>query len=345
LAPSGRAALYDLFRACRAAAPKRDEVAVAGYTCWAVVAAAVRAGLRIRPVDLDPRTFDFDESSLRRAGEASIAALVTHHLFGIPNDSGRARRFAEGAGAVLIDDAAQGFGASIGGEEVGASGEAGILSFGRGKAIASLGGGALLLPRSGPLADVGSSEGAPPRGTVSYLWASLYHLFFRPALYGIPARIPFLHIGETVYDEAFSLRPFDGVTAAIAELRLETLDGAAEERRAAAADYRRLFEGSRDARIVDPISDACSSYLRFPVLLPARRRDAVLRPTRDLGLSTSYPSPVDEIPGLPRGTIAGDETLTGCREIAASLLTLPTHPLAKAEDRAEIARRVIEGCR
>ena len=87
-------------------------------------AAAVRAGLKIRLVDVDPETLDFDDDSLERCDWGRVAALVTHNLFGLPNETKRLERLAEREGFLLIDDAAQAFGARRGGRAAGSAGDA-----------------------------------------------------------------------------------------------------------------------------------------------------------------------------------------------------------------------------
>ena len=68
------------------------------------------------------------------------------HLYGVPADPEPVRAALAGAGAVLIEDAAQGAGASLRGRPLGGFGDLSVLSFGRGKGNTAGRGGALLAP-------------------------------------------------------------------------------------------------------------------------------------------------------------------------------------------------------
>src|SRR5262245_37855451 len=77
--PSGRAALSEAVR--HAATPGRDEILIPAYTCWTVPASVVRAGLRVRIVDVDPVALDVDPGALAAAPTDRLAAAVAAHLF------------------------------------------------------------------------------------------------------------------------------------------------------------------------------------------------------------------------------------------------------------------------
>lgn len=340
---SGRAAIHRLFRLCRERRKDRDEVVIGAYTCWSVAAAAVRAGFRLRLVDLSPETFDFDPAALSSVRWERVAALVTHHLFGLPNDRRRAARAAEAGGAWLIDDAAQALGASEGGVVAGGAGEAGVLSFGRGKSLPALGGGALLLAKGGPLE--GEVPDGPPRipgGVVSALRAAGHGAVYGTTLYGPAAGLSFLHVGETVYDEKFAVGPIDGYTAALARRLLLRSEEIARGRREAADSYRALLADAKGIAIPGLLPGAVGAYIRFPILVPPERRERILARAKARGVALYYPCGIDRIPGLPSGALAGPGAFPGAEKIAASLLTLPTHALAGRDVREEIAKAVVE---
>ena len=68
--PSGRAALYHALIDWKR--DGRDTVVVPAYTCWSVAASVVRAGLRVRAVDVDPLTLDYRAENLRNACDANF---------------------------------------------------------------------------------------------------------------------------------------------------------------------------------------------------------------------------------------------------------------------------------
>lgn len=338
---SGRTALYHLLRACRSCRPGRTEVLIAGYTCWSVAAAAVRAGLTIRPVDIDPRTLDFDGDSLDSVEGGNLLAIISHHLLGYPNEMGLLEKAAKRWGAFLIDDAAQGWGATLAGRAIGSFGDAGILSFGRGKSLPALGGGAAIVAHHGELA---AAAEAPPEGRhfgAGRFPAALAHqLFFPPSRYHIPARLPFLGLGKTIYDESFALGSMGGYAAALANRLLGKFDKRREDRVVAASRYDSIVTTTSHAKRVLPLQGASPSYLRYGLVLS----DPIARDkwidAEKLGISRLYPASIDSIPDLPRDALAASPSLPGCREAARSLITLPTHPLVTREDQERIARFV-----
>ena len=344
LLSSGRAALTLLFEACRRLRPERDIVAMGAYTCWSVPAAAVRAGLRVLPVDIDPEDLDFREEALRRVEGGRVLALVTHHLFGHPNRRARSESAARAWGAFLIDDAAQGFGAEEKGSPAGGAGEGGILSFGRGKAIPALGGGALLAEKGSDLDRAVRAPGGGGRGVLRPCRAALQGIFLRPSLYGIPASIPALGIGETVYDASFPSGPLDGATASLAERLLRGRKAREEARRRRAAFYREEAAGL-GLPLRFPQAPGLSSAIRCPAYAPAEKRDGAFRAARDLGVSAAYPAPVHRIPGIDPDRLAPCEEPVGAERIAREILTLPTHPLVDDRRAREILRRIGEAIR
>lgn len=342
---SGRAALTLLFETCRRLAPDRDEVVTGAYTCWSVAAAAVRAGLRIRPVDIDPSTLDFDWESLRREDLSTVCCLVTHHLFGLPNDLEAIEEIARAAGVLLIDDAAQGLGASFDGRRIGSGGDCGLISFGRGKGLPALVGGAALTGRDSVFArELRRPADGGGGASAARARAMLHRFFFHPERYAIPASLPFLQIGKTVYEENFSIQRIDGFSASLASRLLEDLDGRADSRRETAAHYDRLIQGIPSIRRIRPLDRGIPVYIRYPVLVPPDRRAILLQSCRRLGVAEGYPKPIHEIPGLPAERIRMTAPLPGAEEIARSLVTFPTHPLVREEEREAIVRRTGEVC-
>ncbi|WP_331235585.1 DegT/DnrJ/EryC1/StrS family aminotransferase [Natronorarus salvus] len=81
--------------------------------------------------DIDPETYTLDPDATEELiGECgSVDAIMPVHLYGLPAAMDRFVELAEEYDAALIEDAAQAHGAAIGGERVGAIGDAGCFSF------------------------------------------------------------------------------------------------------------------------------------------------------------------------------------------------------------------------
>ncbi len=139
---SGRAALYLALVAMRRNT-RRNEVVIPAFVCPSVGRAVVKAGLRPVLCDVGPTGSGLDPDDLRRKLSERTLAVVTAHLFGFPVDVQDSIRLAHSAGAMVIEDAAQAFGATIHGRRAGASADVGIFSFGMSKVLWSFAGGAV----------------------------------------------------------------------------------------------------------------------------------------------------------------------------------------------------------
>jgi dTDP-4-amino-4,6-dideoxygalactose transaminase len=318
---SGREALRTALVAA-ARATGRGEVLLPAYTCFSVPAACVAAGLRVRLVDLDERGRLVPDSVHERDWRTA-AAWLADNLFGLPSPLEPFAARAAAAGAWRIDDAAQAFGAGTPAGPVGSRADVGLLSFGRGKPLSGLGGGALAWG-SVPL-EVGEQPAAraPVRALARWL---VYALAARRPVFGLLASIPALGIGETPYDPDFERGGIEGPAATLALAALADCAAAASERRSRAhriaarmaelgSDFEPLLEGN-----------GCSGvFPRLAVLAPdAKRRDAALERLRVWGATAMYPQPLGAIERLAPHLV-GDSRCPGAARFCARLLTLPTH--------------------
>ena len=323
-----------------AVAERPGPVALPAYCCYDVATAVDAAGVPFLLYDLDPATLGPDEASLRAALAAGAGTVVVAHLYGVPVDVPAVEALVRSAGAVLIEDAAQGAGASVGGRPAGTLGRYGILSFGRGKGVTGGRGGALLANAPDAairVAEVNTLERAPRdflRDLIALLaqWA-----LARPALYGIPLAVPWLRLGETVYR---SPTPPKAVPAFVLGVlgRTWALAGAeAETRRRHARRLLECFSSGGALRRVAVPQCAESGYLRLPGLVaesampPVRRADV-----RALGIWPGYPASLADLRGFGERCRNRGDALPGARALAASLVTLPTHSRLSDRDLAAL---------
>jgi len=337
---SGREALRVAFSHL-AALRGRDEIWVPGYTCFSIPAAAVAAGLRVRLVEigLDGR---IDPAALARMPLERAAALVVSNLFGVPEPVARLRELLHARGVALVDDAAQSLGARSAEGSVGARGEVGVLSFGRGKPLCALGGGALAWIGSDGPADSTAPDPAP-RPHLAIARAAAFNLALLPAVFRWLAAIPALAIGETRYDPNFKRGGIDGASLCLAAAVLPEFEAANRERaRRAAALAERITAETNFSPLVASGRDE-PVYPRLGILAPgAAAREAALRTLAAIGATKMYPSALDGIDAL-RPFLADEPTTPTAREFAARILTLPTGPALSGE-RVEFALRILREC-
>lgn len=308
-------------------------VALPGWGCFDLASAAVGAGVRVRLYDLDPATLQPDPDSLARAAEGAAAAVVVS-FFGIPVDP--ARLPAPG-GTRWIHDAAQAHGARFGPGSIEERAEATVLSFGRGKGWTGLGGGALLLrgePARGAVEALALAESTAGRVGMLVRGGAQW-LLGRPALYGLPARIPALGLGETRYHPPQRVQRMSQLSQGVLLATRAAADREAEGRGRRAAALLEALNEAGERRTVDPVAvppDTHPGYLRLPVLDrgAADRGSGVA-----LGVLPSYPRALDTLEPL-KPLLRAVDALPGSTRLARELLTLPTHSRASTRDQARL---------
>lgn len=326
LTDSGTSALT---LAIKVAVPRNDVVALPAWGCYDLATAAEGADVNVVLYDVDPATLAPDQASLQRALEAGARAVVLAHFYGVPVDIDRIRDAAADADATLIEDAAQAIGGSWRGRPLGALGALGILSFGRGKGLNGGGGGALLLNRSQAssrtLSDAHAGWGEVLRATAQWLLA-------RPAIYALPAALPFLKLGETVYHAPDAPRALSRASAAMVQANWQHAHAAAGIRR---RNARRLMDAVRpDSKwqtIVVPQGGE-AGYLRLPLVAGSARDETALADGARLGIMPGYPETLLSLAQMRARCVNAADRFDGAETLARSLVTLPTHELLTPAD-------------
>jgi dTDP-4-amino-4,6-dideoxygalactose transaminase len=336
LVSSGKAALTVILRSLHALTGRR-EVVIPAYTCFSVPAAVLKAGLTVRVCDIDGSTLDFDRARLEQMVGSDTLCIVASTLFGLPSELEPARAICAVRGAYLVEDAAQAMGAVHEGRQLGTRGDVGFFSLGRGKPL-TCGSGGIIVTSSPMIAEaLARTYAAVPAPRFASAASELIRvavmmLLIRPRLYWLPAALPFLKLGQTLFPEDFPVTRLSDAQAGLLrswERRLAEANG----RRSATARYILEDLGLSDGGRATP------PYLRLPLLAPTREtRDRLHAMSREqgLGLSLMYPAPITEIPAVKRAVgRCADAT---ARDIADRLLAAPTHHLVSDRDRARICR-------
>lgn len=305
-------------------------VALPAWSCYDLISAAVGARARVVFYDVDPGSLTPDPDGVRRALARGCGALVAGSLFGFPLDWTWLRRECHAAGATLVEDAAQAIGSSWRGADAGTLGDVTVLSFGRGKGWTGGSGGALLLRGPAAAAHPGPLPRAPRarrlRGWVTTLaqWA-----LGRPALYGIPASLPGLSIGETVYKPPVRPHATSAFAAAAVLAHMEPALVEARQRAARAARWTSALAGlppDAGLRPCRPVEGGACGWLRFPVRAEGGARDALTgQAAARSGVGRGYPLPLPRLPQAAPLLEGPAEEAPGADELAGSLFTLPTH--------------------
>jgi dTDP-4-amino-4,6-dideoxygalactose transaminase len=218
-----------------------------------------------------------------------------------------------------------------------------VLSFGRGKGLTGGAGGALL-------AHDGQGEAvlealspakralAGGRGWGALAAAAAQAALARPALYGLPASLSVLGLGETVYREPSpSSGPGAAVQGILTGAWVTSWEEAAIRRRRA----RRLLEAWTPGSGLTPIRGperSVSGYLRLPFLAEAGRRRRLETPdARRLGIMPGYPRPLSGLDAVAERMVGSagvdhDPGWPGAQTLARRLVTLPVHGRLRESD-------------
>ena len=335
LVSSGTAALTLALKALKTES-RRTGVVIPAYTCFSVPAAVSQAGLRPVLCDIDPGTFDFDYALLESRLDATTLCVLAHNLFGIPSDLERIRALCARRGIFVVEDAAQAMGTQDKGRAVGTRGDVGIFSLGRGKNI-TCGSGGIIVTNSDAMAAVLERQCRQlkkPGGIEllkEFLRLAVMAIFIRPRLYWLPAALPFLRLGQTVYPRHIRLRRLSGMQAGALRGWRQHLARSNRARSDTAAFFVRRLA-------LPPGYEGSHPYLRLPVYVASRReRDRIhaLAQERGLGVGVAYPTAISEIPEI-RPSVHGQQ-FPCAQSVAERLLTIPTHQWLSERDKIAIA--------
>ena len=139
---SGTSALHAILAAYGIG--KGDEVIVPSFTFIATANAPVFVGATPVFADIEEKTYGLDPKDVRAKITSKTKAIIPIHYAGCPCLIEELRDIAKERGLLLIEDAAEAFGAEVRGKKAGSFGDASILSFCQNKIITTGEGGAVV---------------------------------------------------------------------------------------------------------------------------------------------------------------------------------------------------------
>jgi len=318
---------------------RQAEVILPAYACPDLVSAVVYAGARPVLVDIEKDRPWLGFSQLSAALTVNTVAIVAVDLFGIPERWLQLRELAVQKGILLIEDSAQYF--PGGDEKPNWQGDLVVFSFGRGKPVSLLGGGAVssnrgellaLLPKLHPeVAGFGKK-------LAFGLKARLYNAMISPYLYWLPQALPFLHLGETRYHALHNIEAMDSVRSELLAANIALYQDNAQPFHRCEMISSMLVSLHK----VNDLPRTCRMsghrrLLRYPILLDTALRDRVYQKLKQAGLGASimYPTSLPRITGLDH-VLDVDQQFPNAENFASQLLTLPTHMRVSDKNIGEI---------
>lgn len=331
---SGTAALAQAMAHCASRRSVGDpEVIIPAYGCPDLVAACLHASVYPRLVDVAPAQWSYDLEALKASLSGNTVAIVAINLLGLGDGSQELTRLCHHRNLPLIQDSAQ----YLPRESVAWPGEYVVLSFGRGKPLNLLHGGALV----SRLAEADDDSPAVPpdhcttkeRLLSSRLAAVAFNALTRPALYGIYSTLPGTGLGSVIY------KPLRDASL-LPEQAWQQL-GAAFELYCQKPSYRRDIWATALEKwselgifpLAAPGKPLPAEPLRLALLAPDRTaRDLLVDRLNKAGLGASrfYATDLPEVTEIPE-QVKCQGPFPNARVLAERLFTLPTHALVDAE--------------
>ena len=332
---SGTAALaVALLDAMRGRAVVAPEAILPAYGCPQLVAACLHAGVRPRLVDTAPGSWGYSLPQLEAALSPNTVAVLAVDLLGTGDQIAEILSLRRPGGPLVIQDSAQHLPTTPGvwyGDYV-------LVSFGRGKPLNLLRGGALAVPEQRPLSiEVPSLDGLGARVKFAALGSRaagvLFNSVTHPNVYGLISQLPGLGLGATRYD-AFE-RP-QRLPASFWGQLGPAYEAYASERWSSPWDAQSVGWEQFGVAPLTCASDAAPRHerrLRLALLADTRaRRDRIVATLNQHGLGASmmYGVPMDRIEHIP-AQVSSQGPFHNATELADRLFTLPTHSAVTPE--------------
>jgi dTDP-4-amino-4,6-dideoxygalactose transaminase len=305
------------------------EAILPAYCCPDVVAASLFAGVRPRLVDMAAGQWGYDPLQLQAALNRDTVAVIAVNLLGAGDGATAMLPAVRANGSLLIQDSAQYLPRQA---EAQWSGDYVVLSFGRGKPLNLLRGGALAIPSGRPFVSALQDEGSFRRRlTAAALGtraaAVAFNIITHPRVYGLTSRLPGLGLGATRFH---ALESVNTPPVALWGQLGAAYSGYSEEEwqllwLAVLPTWEKLGLRPLECAGLAPPPD--TRRLRLALLAPGRsQRDEIVSTLNrhGLGASVMYDAALNRIPGVP-AEIAALPLFPNAEALAGRLLTLPTH--------------------
>jgi len=318
---------------------KRNEIIIPSYTCYSVPASIEYAGLKVRICDIDLQTMDFDYSKIMNQNFENVLAIISANLYGIPNNLEKLENLAKKHNIFFIDDAAQAMGAKFNKRYAGTFGDAGLFSLDKGKNITTLNGGIIVTNSTKIAKKLNEYQNHLQQNNliqqiILILKIVIYSIFIKPLFYWIPNKLPFLKLGQTIYDSEMPLISFDKIQAAIGVELLKKLEIISNKRIINSSKLISMLDNINEITIPKFTSKSSPVYLRFPILVNRKDKQTIIEKLNsfNFGATGSYPESVYKINETQKHINHDYSNGESGNKLAQEVITLPTHEYVKEKD-------------
>jgi dTDP-4-amino-4,6-dideoxygalactose transaminase len=288
-----------------------DEVVLPAFTFFATAEAVSYTGATPVFADIDAASFNIDPRSIEQCLSTRTRAVIAVHLFGQCAQMDAIAALCTRHDLLLVEDCAQSLGADYGGRRAGAWGDFGCFSFYPTKNLAAAGDAGLVTMREGRYAEA---------------LRMLRHHGSRKA-----------YVHERI---GWNSR-LDELQAAILRVKLKALDRFNAARRKVARAYRERLAG---LPLELPLEDGRGTHAWHQFTVRSAKRDALREALERAGVASAvyYPIPLHRQP--PYAEANARRSLPAAEAAAASVLSLPMHPLLSDAELERVCGALAAAC-
>jgi len=278
-----------------------DAVICPSFTFCATAEVAALVGATPIFVDVDEATFNIDAKGIAGAIEVAKGlglkpkAVIPVDLFGLAADHGAVAAAAQAEGLFILDDAAQGFGATFNNRRLGTFGHATATSFFPAKPLGCYGDGGAVMTDDAELADIMRSLRMHGHGSDRYDNVRI----------GLASRL-------------------DTIQAAVLIEKLKIFPDEIEARNRVA---RRYAEGLSDVAVTPAVPAGMTSvWAQYTLRVSGGRRDALAASLKAEGVPTAiyYPIPLHKQQAYKHYPVGKGGVAVSAR-LAGEVISLPMH--------------------
>jgi dTDP-4-amino-4,6-dideoxygalactose transaminase len=271
-----------------------DEVITTPFTFVATAETIVLLGATPVYVDIDERTYNIDPAKIEAAITPRTRAIIPVHLYGQAAEMDPIMQVARKHRLAVIEDNAQGIGATYKGKKVGGIGDIGTISFFPSKNLGAFGDAGMMVTNNEELCK-------KMRMVCNHGSSVRYH----HEMLGVNSRL-------------------DALQAAILNVKLHYLDEWNTQRRNVVAKYNTHLHGTT---VVTPYVEPYNEHIYHQYTLRVQNRDGLGEVLKAKGIpwAIHYPIPLHLQPAFAQLKI-GKGACPVAEKISEEVLSLPIHP-------------------
>jgi len=287
-----------------------DEVIVPSFTFIATANAPLFVGAKPVFADIEERTFGLDPEDVEERITSKSRAIIPIHYGGCPCLIRELTEIAEDHNMILVEDAAESFGARIHGKKAGTFGDSAMLSFCQNKIITTGDGGAMVTDSKEDYEKLKLIRSHGRLETQDYFSSTEYMDY---VTLGYNFRMP-------------------NITAALGISQLKKVDKLIEMRRKNAEYMIKGLQDVKEVTIPSSPNDYYHVYQMYTIRVNANNRDELMKFLAAKGIMTKVYFPPVHLTHFYRKELKYKTKLPVTEEVSSQVLTLPMYPTLTKEE-------------